>query len=167
MEHVWGAFRLNLYVISAWLGSLAASFLVPGLPLDSSYMVEGMFFAFAFTFPDVIIMAAGIIPIRAKWLGLGVGGVFLYEFLGSGMMWKLGMLVAFSNFFVFAAMGWLRKEAGRRSFGRKVKEAISRPVHACAACGMDELKNPDLEFRYCSDCDKEYCLAHLENHKHG
>jgi hypothetical protein len=42
-------------------------------------------------------------------------------------------------------------------------------MHRCAVCGITEKDNPDMEFRYCVECDGgdyEYCMEHLKNHKH-
>ena len=43
-----------------------------------------------------------------------------------------------------------------------------RSVHRCAICGRTELDAPDLEFRFCSQCNGnyEYCSDHLKNHTH-
>ena len=40
--------------------------------------------------------------------------------------------------------------------------------HKCAICGMTELDDPSLEFRFCSKCNGnyEYCQNHLFTHKH-
>ena len=41
-------------------------------------------------------------------------------------------------------------------------------MHRCSVCGMTELDDPNMEFRYCSQCQGqfEYCMDHLYTHKH-
>lgn len=40
--------------------------------------------------------------------------------------------------------------------------------HRCAICGLTELDDPQLEFRFCSKCEGnyEYCQVHLFSHTH-
>ena len=40
--------------------------------------------------------------------------------------------------------------------------------HKCAICGLTELDDPDMTFRYCSQCNGnyEYCENHIHNHTH-
>ncbi|MBQ1400621.1 MAG: hypothetical protein IIZ51_11865 [Lachnospiraceae bacterium] len=41
-------------------------------------------------------------------------------------------------------------------------------MHRCSVCGITELDDPEMEFRYCSQCEGqyEYCADHLFTHKH-
>jgi len=40
--------------------------------------------------------------------------------------------------------------------------------HRCAVCGLTELDDPNMTFRYCSQCNGnyEYCENHIHNHTH-
>ena len=41
-------------------------------------------------------------------------------------------------------------------------------MHRCSICGLTELDDPNMEFRYCSHCEGqyEYCMDHLYSHIH-
>ena len=40
--------------------------------------------------------------------------------------------------------------------------------HRCTVCGITELDDPNMTFRYCSACNGsyEYCENHIHNHQH-
>lgn len=40
--------------------------------------------------------------------------------------------------------------------------------HRCVICGKTELDDPNMQFRYCSECSgaMEYCMEHLKTHIH-
>ena len=40
--------------------------------------------------------------------------------------------------------------------------------HRCCVCGITELDDPNMTFRYCSSCNGnyEYCEQHIHNHQH-
>ena len=42
------------------------------------------------------------------------------------------------------------------------------PFHRCCICGKTEKDDPNMQFRYCSQCDgsREYCMDHLYDHVH-
>ena len=54
----------------------------------------------------------------------------------------------------------------KKSFENKVKKSDHR--HRCEACGITDLDDPNMEFRYCSKCsgNKCYCMNHIKNHEH-
>ena len=43
-----------------------------------------------------------------------------------------------------------------------------KAFHRCAVCGITELDDPNMTFRYCSQCNGnyEYCERHIHNHVH-
>ena len=42
------------------------------------------------------------------------------------------------------------------------------PFHRCHVCGITDVDDPNMTFRYCSQCNGnyEYCENHLHNHEH-
>ena len=92
----------------------------------------------------------------------------------------LAAVVSILNFlvFFFATRNMQRyspKEVKRRATYRKEVQAgkeqsqyADGAKHRCSVCGRTELTNPDLEFRYCSKCNRnhEYCQEHLFTHEH-
>lgn len=48
--------------------------------------------------------------------------------------------------------------------GKIIKQAF----HRCCICGITEIDDPEMSFRYCSSCNGnfEYCENHIRNHEH-
>jgi len=46
--------------------------------------------------------------------------------------------------------------------------AKGKAIHKCVICGVTELDDENLDFRYCSKCsgNKEYCSKHIFSHSH-
>ena len=47
--------------------------------------------------------------------------------------------------------------------------AACKPRHACVICGVTNLTDPSMGFRYCSKCAGTpcYCDAHIRVHEHA
>lgn len=62
------------------------------------------------------------------------------------------------------ASGYAGKSAADRR-GDVVKRV---PFHRCHVCGITDVDDPNMTFRYCSQCNGnyEYCENHLHNHEH-
>lgn len=64
--------------------------------------------------------------------------------------------------------------AGRRAYQESRKPQQPGKVitgvafHRCTVCGITELDDPNMTFRYCSSCNGnyEYCENHIHNHQH-
>ena len=147
----------------------------------------GIFFAYALTFPDAMVLMFFIIPVKVKWLGLLDLAYLLYEFVISSGATRFAIAATFLNI----GLLYLRFKGPVRFNGRQmagifrsgtVGGGTGRPnsttrrqpadsgrvVHRCAICGRTQADNPDLEFRYCSKCEggQEYCQDHLFTHVH-
>lgn len=183
LERTWGAFRFNVYFIMGILGHIAAAFIIyfitgASYPLSTYYLNNSLFFAFAATFPEMQFYLMGILPIKAKWLGMFYGITFAYGFIFGGMVEKIGIGLSLLNFVVFFFMTKNLKAFSPKEIKRKqayktgVKKAEIQKImlsrHKCAVCGRTNDDDPDLEFRFCSKCEGglEYCMDHLYTHKH-
>jgi hypothetical protein len=203
LERAWGSFRLNLYFFSAVIFNIIAAFLVYGIfrvnilgnimivissPLDIIY--SSMFFAFAALYPNTQFMFYFIIPIKAKYLALISGAIYLidiYKFISAGYYFGvIPIVVSLANFVIFYMMTrnyrWIspREFERRARFRRQIHEGRSGgnvtgfrrqnviTRHKCAVCGRTELDDENLEFRFCSKCNGnyEYCMDHLFTHEH-
>ena len=52
---------------------------------------------------------------------------------------------------------------------KKKMNANKKPyTHKCTVCGITDIDDPDMDFRYCGECDGKhaYCSKHIKNHKH-
>jgi len=171
LEHTWGTFRYNVFLLVGYVATLAASLVVPGQPASVAFLQGSVFLAFAYLYPDFQLLLFFLLPVKIKWLALVQWiGYFLTLVFAP---WILRLMVAASllNFFLFFG----RDIAMRvRSGGRRMQEqagrikARSKPRHTCTICGITNLSHPDVDFRYCSECDGTpcYCREHLENHQH-
>ncbi len=195
LEQHWGAFRLNLYFFSGVLFNIIASFIsyLVGTPYVSynslDFICSTMFFAFAALYPNTPFYIYFLIPVKAKYLALFEGIIYLYNiyiYIRAGQfILILPLVIAFANFliFFFATRNYRRispSEMKRKANFRRqmnpnnhgtVTQFKGRNVvtrHKCAVCGRTELDSDQLEFRFCSKCDGnyEYCMDHLFTHEH-
>jgi hypothetical protein len=197
LEQNWGAFRLNLYFFSGVFFNIIAAlmtYLITGssflTPDAMGLICSTMFFAFAALYPNMTFYIYFLIPIKAKYLAILEGAVyiyFIYNYITSGAYFMIiPLVVAFANFliFFFATRNYHRispSEIRRKANYRRQMHAAKntgnvtqfhgRNVvtrHKCAVCGRTELDGDQLEFRFCSKCDGnyEYCMDHLFTHEH-
>lgn len=183
LEYIWGDFKFNLYILTGALGTIIASFIlyfVIGSPynqyiyMDTFYLNLSLMLAYIASFPEARFYFYGIIPIKAKWLGV-VEGIFLaISFFTGNIVTKVAILVSMMNFFLFF-LGTKRyhkyspKQVKRRNtYIREVRTSNNMTRHKCHVCGRTELDDPNLDFRYCSKCEGnyEYCSDHLYTHTH-
>ena len=180
LEAQWGAFRFNVYVFLGILGHVLAEIVItlafgfsPNLlpvALDFS-----LFFAFALTFPDVEFLLMYLIPIKAKWLAVAEGAVYLYYLIAGDLATKIEIGMTMANVIVFFLLTRNCNRINPKEIKRKhdFKSQVrmkpqGRTRHKCAVCGRTEQDGPGMEFRYCSKCagNYEYCQDHLYTHKH-
>ncbi|MGH7935908.1 MAG: hypothetical protein ACREF8_02740, partial [Chthoniobacterales bacterium] len=92
--------------------------------------------------------------------------LLLFGFVTSPMSYRMAVVAAFANYFIFFGPEMVRAARNRQQVaGRRRRfDEKSRPedeaLHHCATCGATEVTNPNLEFRVSRD-GEEYCLAHL------
>lgn len=206
LERVWGAWRYNVFIFTGIVLTVAAAFVwmgyayltgAPGalsvggageyfgyysLAFSTYYINMGIFFAYALTFPDAMVLMFFIIPVKVKWLGILDLAYLLYEFFTSTTATRFAILATFINigllYWRFKAPVRMRRgfgkggmqdmfrngnlpfgnagAANRRSGGTRPGRSAGtsgRVIHRCAICGRTQADNPDLEFRYCSKCD--------------
>ena len=180
LEYIWGDFKFNLYILTGALGTILASFILyfitksPYIYMDTFYLNLSLMLAYIASFPEARFYFYGIIPIKAKWLGI-LEGVFLaINFVFGGIVTRVAIFVSLMNFLLFF-LGTRRyhkyspKQMKRKnSYIREVRTSSNMTRHRCHVCGRSELDDPNLEFRYCSKCEGnyEYCSEHLYTHTH-
>ena len=203
LERVWGTWRYNVFIFTGILLTVAAAFVWMGyayltgalsqitpqnyfgyysLAFSTYYINMGIFFAYALTFPDAMVLMFFIIPVKVKWLGLLDLAYLLYEFIIATTATRFAILATFLNIGLlywrfkapvrmrggfgkggmqdmfrnaappFGKAGTGRGRAGGSRTGRSSGSA-NRVIHRCAICGRTQADNPDLEFRYCSKCE--------------
>ena len=173
LEEHWGAFRYNAYLLLGCILTIAASFLVPEYPVSNVFLGGSIFLAFATLFPDFQILLFFVLPVRIKWLALLTGLGYAYQLLFGDWATRLLVLAAISNYLIFFARDiFLNLRYGQRQLVKKsvrmTQRADTGPRHRCSSCGITDQSHPEMDFRYCPQCDGQhgYCQEHIFSHQH-
>jgi hypothetical protein len=130
-----------------------------------------VFLAFAYLFPNFEILLFFILPVKVKWLGLIQWISYGYLLIFGDWMTRLMTLASIFNFILFFWHEiYLRMKSGRRRMVQQVAKikTANVPRHTCSVCGVTDIIDPKMSFRYCSKCDGSlcYCANHIANHEH-
>lgn len=173
LESHWGAFRYNIFILIGYFATLLASFLVPDVPSSNGFLQASVFLAFAYLFPDFQIFIMFILPVKIKYLAIITWVLYFYKFAVGPMNIRLLVLSSVLNFLIFFGRDiWYQMRTGKRSMVFQAKQFAgrdeSKPFHTCTVCGITDLSQPDMDFRYCPDCAGSacYCTDHIRNHDH-
>ncbi len=171
LENQWGAFRYNLYVLIGFVMTIAVAFAFPHGMATNAYVTGSIFLAFAYLYPDFQILLFFILPVRIKWLALITWLYYGYDFIVGGWATRLLILAALTNFLLFFGRDiFYRVRHGHRQVRKQAATIASRdkPRHVCAVCGVTDLADRTMDFRYCTKCSPPlaYCTAHLGTHEH-
>jgi len=172
LEAHWGTFRYNAYLFLGCLITLAASFLVPSLPVTNTFLAGSVFLAFATLFPEFEILLFFVLPVRIKWLALLAWLLYALQFLVGGWAARVMVLAAIANYLLFFARDiLLNARYGRKQLVNRTARATQRsdaPSHRCTVCGITDQTHPEMDFRYCPQCSGQrgYCRDHIFSHQH-
>jgi len=198
LEREWGTAKFTLYYIFGVVLNIIYGLVIyftadpitriildSSLWLTPSFLNLSMFFAFAVLYPNFVIRLFLLIPIKIKWLALANSIFFLYSvisgIIGGRIFLALLPLVALLNFFIvcgYELVSYIRPLKTQTSpqvinFKKAAKQAkrdlADKPYrHKCAVCGKTDTEYPELEFRYCSQCEGYhcFCIEHINNHIH-
>jgi hypothetical protein len=166
LEAAMGSFRVNLFYFLGMLGTTVAAFFT-GANFATAMLNSSLFFAFARFYPETTIYLMMLIPVKIKWLAWISGFFLVVGFIFNSWDYRLSLLAAFANYFIFFGHEIFREavhrsevQSRRARFDAAVRSADDSAMHHCAVCGRTELQAPDLEFRVAKD-GKEYCVEHL------
>ena len=171
LEQAWGGFKVNVLYLTGMILTIIASF-ITGWPAWSDGLQLMVIIAFALSYPDVEILFWGIIPLKLKYLAV-LELVFLVvelirvPFIGYIIV-EIAPLIAIPIFFgkmLMTNIKYAKKKNDRRKSNLKV---IKGYTHKCTICGLTDIQDPDMDFRYCSKCEGKhcYCSNHIMNHEH-
>ncbi len=127
LEQVWGDFRFNVFILLSWLAAVI-SCLLTGVG-TMAYLPIILFIAFALYYPDQRLLLFFVIPIQARYLGLGAGVLLIYYLLRDAFFGKVNLLLGCAVLFVFFGKGlvqhirdeidtWKRRKAWRDANSR-------------------------------------------------
>ncbi|HOQ06963.1 MAG TPA: rhomboid family intramembrane serine protease [Clostridiales bacterium] len=171
LEREWGSFKFNVYYFIGVLGTIAGAFL-GGLG-TSTFLNLSLIFAFAYLFPNYQIMIFYLFPVKVKYLALFYAAVLVFTFAFMPIVGLITVLGSAVNFILFFWKDiYYRLRFNRRAYmsQKEFKEKIPKihVMHRCTICGITDVEDRKMDFRYCVECDGdyEYCMDHLYNHEH-
>lgn len=184
MEREMGTGRFTLFYLSGVLLNIVYG-MITGYA--SMYYIDlSLFFSLAVLFPDTWIRLFFIIPVKLKWIAWIDGALFAWSVISSLLVLDIVgaflPVVAILNFIIFFwpyFTEWLgyRKQRFQHqhsqqtvNFKKATRSAYQQKgyIHKCAVCGKTDTEYPELEFRYCSKCNGNYCycMEHINSHEH-
>ncbi len=170
LENHWGTFRYNLFLLVGWLLTVSVAFIIPYGAATNVFIGASVFLAFAHLYPEFTIYLFFILPVRIKWLALLTWIGYGLSLIFGTWETRLVVLASIGNYLLFFGSDILwRVKSGQRKMRQQVK-AISGsmdPFHRCTVCGKSDTSHPDMEFRYCPECNGlGYCMEHIDSHEH-
>jgi hypothetical protein len=173
LEAHWGTFRYNIYILIGYLATLLVA-LIPGASVSNFYLMESIFLAFAWLYPEMEIFIFFVLPVKMKWLGLATWIWFAFAFVSGPYPVKAEVAAGTLNFllFFYDDLFYTLRTRKRRFTGQIARAQtapdLTQPMHVCAECGVSDLSDKKMEFRYCPQCTgtPAYCINHIQNHQH-
>jgi len=170
LEGYWGAFRYNLFLLVSYLITVMVALFFVHFTATNIFMGGSLFLAFAYLYPDFQLYIFFIIPIRIKWLATLMWITYAVVIIAGTWHIRLLALASISNFLLFFGqdIAWKIKNGNRRMLEQILHfSGKQKAFHKCTICGKTDVSHPQMEFRYCQECDGAcYCMAHINNHKH-
>ncbi len=173
LEGHWGIFRYNIYLLIGYFATIGFSFLTPWAPSTNAFLQGSVYLAFAFLYPDFQLYLFFIIPVKIKWLAMLTWAGYLFIIIFGSWSSRLLVIASIMNFLLFFGQDIVERiRTGRRKMEYQAKQFGSASkqdyFHRCTVCGITDVTNPDMDFRYCTQCYGTcgYCTEHLRNHSH-
>jgi membrane associated rhomboid family serine protease len=172
LEQEWGSFRFNIFYLTGMIGTTIAAF-ITGYGATSLYLNLSLFLAFAKIYPDYEILLFLVLPVKMKYLAMLDWAFIILTVLTGGISTGIIAIVSILNYFLFFGRDILqRSKSGRQVYNNRRRFQSELPrnftIHKCTICGKTEKDDPNMDFRYCPECegDYEYCMEHVRNHEH-
>ena len=194
LEREWGTARFSLFYLSGMVLSVLLGMAMgmvqmyttfTASPIDLGYYLNlSIFLVLALLYGELEVLLFFVVPVKMKWMALIDVALILVDVIRFSMAgaWinALVPLASFVNYFLFtwpfwsAKLGLVRARHNpkvvnfKKAQKQQAKAAQAGYRHKCAVCGITDLDDPDMEFRYCSKCDGYYCYCanHINNHVH-
>ena len=174
LEHYWGSFRYNVFLLIGYCATVAVSFLTPEGSFENYFVELTVFLAFAYLNPYFELRLFFVLPVQIRWFAILTWTGYAVGFISGGWTIRLGIAAAVLNFFIFFGRDlFQRMLSGRREMAKQAKRFGAQRrepdyFHVCDVCGITDKSHPEMDFRYCSQCsgNRAYCSDHLKEHKH-
>ena len=185
LENVWGGFKFNVYYLVGIISAIIIAFVnyfvfgVTSIALAATIMNLSLFLAYAKIYPDAEILLFFVIPVKIKYLGYLNWFIIIASVLKSlvildigGALFTIVPVISYLIFFLKSNYRQTKMRTGSvirmKDYKKKVNSAKKSYVHKCVTCGITNVDDPDMEFRYCSKCNGKhcYCTKHILDHIH-
>lgn len=178
LENIWGGFKFNVYFFISYILTVIVS-MVTRIPAMEFGISISLFFAYAKLYPDSEFLLFFILPIKAKILFYINWAIIILNsinYLINGM--PLGILltlVPVANYLIFFGPSSFKATKQKKNnvvrmkdYKKKMNTTKKNYTHKCTTCGITDIDDPDMDFRYCGECDGKhaYCSKHIKNHVH-
>mgnify|MGYP001569134116 CR=1 FL=1 len=169
LEHVWGAFRFNVYLLSGVLFTIIAAFVgqfvspAATIIIFPDFLYLSVFLAFAVNHPNVEFLILFVLPVKVKWLAWLAVALTAFSFLGAPS-WgdRIAILGPLFNFFLFfrgALVHSVESSKRRKEFAKQKVERDNEAFHTCSQCGATDQTNPERHFRYKTVKGEVVCIC--------
>ena len=172
LEQTWGTVRYNLFFYLGYFLTIASAAISPDDSATGIFLQGSIFLAFATYFPRFELRLFFILPVQVRWLAylqaLGYG----ITIVAAEWNYKLMTIAALGNYIIFLLATALDESDGKEaknSVGSQASQSESESATPhMRSCGLNSNQQPDMDFRYCSQCGGEhaYCSEHIRNHEH-
>jgi hypothetical protein len=169
LEHIWGAFRFNVYLLCGVVFTIAGAFVgqlvspAATIIIFSNFIYLSVFLAFAVNHPNVEFLIMFILPVKVKWLAWLMVGLTAFSFLGAPSWGDriaiLGPLVNFYLFFRRDLANSVESRQRRNAFAKEKVERDNAAFHTCNECGATDKTNPERHFRYKKVDGQPVCIC--------
>lgn len=197
LEQEWGTAKFNLFYLCGALLTMLAGILLSLFGFHFLFGLgtvhSTLFLAYATLYPEAQFRFYFFIPVKAKWLAvayvvLGAVNLVRFSFVSSAMalFYLIITLPAWANYLLFFwrdlrsllgyRFGRLKHQTSRQTLHFKSSQRQAQKkatqtkgyLHKCAVCGLTDVDDPSMDFRYCSKCDGYYCycMDHINSHVH-
>ncbi len=171
LDRHWGFVRYNTFLLLGTLLTIAAAGVSHDQAVTGAFLGGTVFLAFATYNPNYEIRLMLVLPVKVKWLAwLQVFG-YTMAFVSGPMAVRIMVLASIGNYLVFFAPAVIERVyhlRRRMDWNARQYNPGNAPRHVCSSCGVNSNTHPNMDFRYCSQCDGQhaYCEDHLRNHEH-
>jgi hypothetical protein len=176
-ESEMGYVAYSFYIYSGYLLLVFGGLFFP-LYLDTSFLLYSIFMILGYLSPKDEIIVFFFIPAKMWVMSILIALYAIFPILqivfnGGPVLVLAAPLIGFGNFILFAGFGFIKDKLTHKTYTKRI-QPLKAPsvkqasIHKCHICGKTEQDDPNLDFRYCAECDGdiEYCMDHLHNHEH-
>ena len=190
LQAIWGDFKFNVFYFTNVLITIILSLLGYFIVRYSGVVIYGHFsiastlmnlsllFAIAKICPDNEVLLYFIIPLKLKYLGyfnwVLIALQLIEGIIGRDVFTIIYAIVPIITYLLFFGRNNYNQRRMRNNSVIRMKDYKKKInnnkkyIHKCEVCGITNLDDEDMEFRYCSKCVGKhcYCEKHILNHEH-